>query len=130
MIHICFGLHDFDGKYSKFVGTALASVLANTKAEVTAHILHDNSLTEDNRKKFSELATKYNQIVEFHNVEELCPDEMTFLRKTLPDKIKSRFSIATFYRLLIKKLSTRKRLFTLTPTLSLILILRTCGNKI
>ena len=104
MIHICFGLHDFDGKYSKFVGTALASVLANTKAEVTAHILHDNSLTEDNRKKFSELATKYNQIVEFHNVEELCPDEMTFLRKTLPDKIKSRFSIATFYRLLIKKI--------------------------
>ena len=112
MIHICFGLHDFDGRYSKFVGTALASVLENTKAEVTAHILHDNSLTDNNRKNFSKLAEKYNQLVEFHNVEELCPGEMAFLREMLPDKIKSRFSIATFYRLLIKKiLDTEKAIY-------------------
>ena len=109
MIHICFGLHDFDGKYSKFVGAALASVLENTKAEVTAHLLHDNTLTADNRQKFSELAAKYNQQIEFHNVEELCPDEMAFLRETLPDKIKTRFSIGTFYRLLIKKIISAER---------------------
>ena len=102
MIHICFGLHDADGKYSKFVGTALASVFENTKSEVTAHILHDNTLTEDNRKKISELAEKYKQSAQFHNVTELCPDEINFMVEKLPEKIKARFSIGSFYRLLIK----------------------------
>ena len=104
MIHICFGLHDADGKYSKFVGTALASVFENTKSEVTAHILHDNTLTEDNRKKISELAEKYKQSAQFHNVTELCPDEINFMVEKLPEKIKARFSIGSFYRLLIKKI--------------------------
>ena len=104
MIHVCFGLHDFDGKYSKFVGTALASVFKNTHLGVTAHILHDNSLTDENLKNFSELAGRFNQSAEFHNVAELCPDELTFLSEKLPDKIKTRYSIGTFYRLLIKKI--------------------------
>ena len=104
MIHICFGLHDADGKYSKFVGTTMASIFENTSSPVTIHILHDDTLTEDNRDKFSWLAGRYNQCVEFHNVEKICPDEIKFLRDKLADKINSRFSIGAFYRLLIKKI--------------------------
>lgn len=104
MIHVCFGLHDGDGKYSKFVGTTMASIFENTRSEVTAHILHDNTLTDDNRDKFSWLAGRYNQRVEFHNVEKLCPDELKFLREKLADKIQTRFSIGALYRLLIKKI--------------------------
>ena len=104
MIHVCFGLHDADGRYSKFVGTTMVSIFENTDSPVTIHILHDATLTDDNRDKFSRLTEKYNRHLEFHNVEELCPDELNFLREKLADKIKTRFSIGTFYRLLIKKI--------------------------
>ena len=104
MIHICFGLHDGDGKYSKFVGTSMASIFETTNLAVTIHILHDATLTDDNRENFSELAEKYNQSVEFHDVEQLCPDEIAFLRDKLAEKMNNRFSIGTFYRLLIKKI--------------------------
>ena len=104
MIHVCFGLYDADGRYSKFTGTTITSIFANTRSEVTAHILHDNTLTSDNREKFLELAARHNQRVNFYNVDELCPDELKFLRDKLPDKVGSRFSIGTFYRLLAKKI--------------------------
>ena len=104
MIHICFGLHDGDGKYSKFIGTSMASIFETTNLAVTIHILHDATLTDDNRENFSELAEKYNQSVEFYDVEKLCPDEIAFLREKLADKINTRFSIGAFYRLLIKKI--------------------------
>lgn len=104
MINICFGLHDGDGKYSKFVGTNMASIFETTNLGVTIHILHDATLTDDNRENFYELAERYNQYVEFYDVEELCPDEIAFLREKLADKINSRFSIGAFYRLLIKKI--------------------------
>ncbi len=104
MIQICFGLHDASGRYSKFVGTTMVSIFENTASPVTINILHDATLTEDNRDKFIQLAAKYNQRVEFHNVDELCPDEINFLREKLADKIKSRFSIGAFYRLLTKKI--------------------------
>lgn len=104
MINICFGLHDGDGKYSKFVGTTMASIFETTNLGVTIHILHDATLTDDNRENFYELAERYNQYVEFYNVEELCPDEIAFLREKLADKINSRFSIGAFYRLLIKRI--------------------------
>lgn len=104
MIHVCFGLHDTNGRYSKFVGTTMLSIFENTSSEVTIHILHDDTLTDDNRDKFIQLAAHYNQHVEFHNVEKLFPDEIKFLREQLEDKIKMRFSIGAFYRLLAKKI--------------------------
>ena len=104
MIHICFGLHDADGCYSKFVGTAMASIFEKTSSPVTVHILHDSTLTDNNQEKFSLLISKYNQIVEFHNVEKICREEINFLCEKLSDKINSRFTIGAFYRLLIKKI--------------------------
>ncbi|MBR0061416.1 MAG: hypothetical protein IJP68_08040 [Selenomonadaceae bacterium] len=104
MIQICFGLHDADGRYSKFVGTTMVSIFENTASPVTINILHDDTLTDDNREKFIQLTEHYNQHVEFHNVDELCPDELNFLREKLLDKINSRFSIGMFYRLLAKKI--------------------------
>ena len=104
MIHVCFGLHDGNGRYSKFVGTTMASIFENTLAPVTIHILHDDTLTADNRDKFSYLAGRHGQQVKFHNVEKICADEINFLREKLADKIKLRFSIGAFYRLLMKKI--------------------------
>ena len=109
MINVCFGLHDADGKYSKFVGATMVSIFENSFTpppipSITVHILHDATLTDDNRDKFSYLAGRYGQSVKFHNVEKLCADEINFLREKLADKLKMRFSVGTFYRLLIKKI--------------------------
>ena len=100
MIHVCFGLHDQNGRYSKFTGTAILSLLENTSSEVTIHILHDNTLSHENHDKFIYLVGRYGQHVEFYNVEKI------FLQKfpeasTFPDKFQSLYSPATMYRFLI-----------------------------
>ena len=104
MIHVCFGLHDADGRYSKFTGTTITSIFENTNSEVTAHILHDNTLTGDNRDKFSLLASRYNQHVKFYNVEKLCPNEIDKIIALRPSLKNFWFSIAAVYRLLIPQL--------------------------
>lgn len=58
-------------------------------------------MTSDNRDKFTQLAERYNQIVEFHNVEELCADKIEEIRKYLPFVDKNRFTIGAFYRFFI-----------------------------
>ena len=104
MIHVCFGLYDATGRYSKFTGTCMLSIFKNTVAPVTVHILYDDSLTPDNRDKFLQVTDRFNQRVNFYNVDELCADDIKFLRAKLADKIKLRFSIGAFYRLLVKKI--------------------------
>lgn len=104
MIHVCFGLHDKSGHYSKFVGATMASIFENTAAPVTIHILHDATLSDDNRDNFSYLAGRYAQQVKFHNVEKICADELKFLKEHIAKVLNTRFSIGTFYRLLMKKI--------------------------
>ncbi|MBQ3442117.1 MAG: hypothetical protein IJG33_02605 [Selenomonadaceae bacterium] len=68
---------------------------------ITVHILHDNTLTQDNREKFICIAERYNQLVEFHNVEELCADRIRAIYQGFPNADKKRFTIGTFYRLFV-----------------------------
>ena len=105
MIHVCFCFHDNTGLYSKFTGTAMFSLFENVFAppySITVHILHDNTLTNDNRDKFSYLAGRFNQLVKFYNVEELCADRIAEIRKYLSKGADNkRFTIGMFYRLFI-----------------------------
>lgn len=98
MIHVCFSLHDKTGRYSKFTGTAILSVFANTSSAVTIHFLHDNTLTPDNREKFIYLAGRYGQRVNFYNVENLFAEKIS---ATLSDKFQAIYSAAAMYRFLI-----------------------------
>lgn len=69
---------------------------------ICVHILHDNTLTSENRDKFSRLAKHYDQVVKFYNVEELCADRITELRKYLLRKVDTpSFTVGAFYRLFI-----------------------------
>ena len=104
MIHVCFGLYDKTGRYSKFTGTTLLSLFENTNAAVTAHILHDNTLTQDNREKFIYLAGQYNQRIKFYNVESLCADKIAEIKSELSARFASEFSVAAMYRFLIPQL--------------------------
>ncbi|MBR4903601.1 MAG: hypothetical protein IKZ53_02945 [Selenomonadaceae bacterium] len=104
MIHVCFGLHDKTGRYSKFTGTAMLSLFDNTTSEVTVHILHDNTLTQDNRDKFIYLAGRYGQLVKFYNVEQLCADKISEMVNLVPAVKTARVSVGAFYRILIPQL--------------------------
>ena len=104
MIHVCFGLYDKTGHYSKFTGTTMLSIFENTNSNITVHILHDNTLTADNRDKFIYLAGRYNQLVKFYNVEQLCADELKKIIELVPQAKTSRLSVAALYRLLIPQI--------------------------
>ena len=104
MIHVCFSLYDKAGNYSKFLGTTMLSLFDNLNSSswsITVHILHDNTLTDDNRDKFSYIAGRYKQHVKFYNVEELCADKTAEINKIFLEADKMRFSRAMFYRFLI-----------------------------
>lgn len=103
MIHVCFGLNDKDGHYSKFTGTAMLSMFENTTSKITVHILHDNTLTQDNRDKFSYIAGSYGQIVKFYNVERTCADKIKEFQEKF-FKTNTTFTIAVMYRLFIPEL--------------------------
>ena len=108
MIHVCFGLHDKDGRYSKFTATAMLSLFENHSSpppSITVHLLHDNTLTPDNRDKFSYIAGRYGQIIKFYNVEELCAEEISQIRKRFANHtVLKRVTIASIYRLLIPQI--------------------------
>ena len=104
MIHICFCLSDSTGLYSKFVGTTMFSLFENTNTpplSVCVHILHDNTLTDDNKDKFIWLAGRYGQLVKFYNVEESCADRIEEINNLLPGAVKLRFTIGMYYRFFI-----------------------------
>ena len=113
MIHVCYGLYDKFGRYSKFTRTSMLSLFNNTKFEVTVHILHDNTLTAENKNKLQGVAENFNQQVKFYNVEELCADKLSEILENIPSVTNSVYSIATFYRFLIPDLIAEEKIIYL-----------------
>ncbi len=107
MIHVCFCFTDKAGLYSKFVGTSMLSIFDNYNNTpppnklIIVHILHDNTLTTDNRDKFIYLAARYGHLVRFYNVEKLCADKIDKIIKLFPSVDKSTFTRGTLYRFFI-----------------------------
>ena len=106
MIHVCFCLYDKTGRYSKFTGTTMLSIFENVKSSrlpsVTVHILHDDTLTQDNREKFFYLAGQYNQLVKFYNIEKLCEQKLKEIKNIFQGR--SINTVGTLYRLLISEI--------------------------
>lgn len=100
IIHVCYALYDATGKFSRITAASICSVFENTQEWVTIHLLHDNTLTGENREKFICLARKYGNNICFYNMEEICADVFEALREK---GLTSRFSPATLYRLLAMK---------------------------
>ncbi|MBD3878132.1 MAG: glycosyltransferase [Quinella sp. 1Q5] len=110
MIHVCFALYDGTGTYSRFTGTAMLSLFENANntpphlPSITVHLLHDHTLTDDNRDKFNQIADRYGQQLKFYNVEERCTDRYEQINVYFPDIYADRHSIAMFYRFFIPDL--------------------------
>lgn len=102
MIHIAYALSDAQGIYSKFVGASICSVLMNTTEKVTIHVLHDGTLTEDNRCRFVEMVRTAGDEVLFYDVPSRLEATMEEGRKILPEGMdSSRYTGANIYRLLL-----------------------------
>ncbi|MBR1420003.1 MAG: hypothetical protein IJ575_02950 [Selenomonadaceae bacterium] len=101
MIHVCYGLRDESGKYSKYAGTSIQSLLDNTQEEVTIHILHDSTLSNENRRKLSIIAYQHDQEIRFYDVDEFVPELIADANRRIPKILNSRFTIGAFYRTMI-----------------------------
>lgn len=103
MIHVSYALYDAQGTFSKFLGTSMWSLLSHTSSAVTIHLLHDSTLSLENRRKFKQCVAGKGQKICFYDVEVLAQDSLRFLRQHLSATLQSRFTVAAFYRLLLNK---------------------------
>ena len=104
MIHICYALSDKKGNYTKMVGTSMRSVFEHTKEWVTVHLLHDHTLSDDNKHKLMQLVRSCGQQIAFYDMEKKFPGRLKALEeynKWMEGRIKSGISLATWYRLLM-----------------------------
>lgn len=101
MIHVGFISSNL---FAKFVGTAMLSMFENHDTpprlpSITVHILHDSTFSIENRDKFTYLADKYEQRVEFYNIEEKFADKIAEILQIFPEVYKPRFSTIVTYSL-------------------------------
>ncbi|MDT3428936.1 lipopolysaccharide biosynthesis glycosyltransferase [Paenibacillus forsythiae] len=68
MIELVLAFQDKDGQYAEHAGVVLASVFHNTSSPVNVHILHDETLNEDNKRRLVELATRFNHTINFYHI--------------------------------------------------------------
>ncbi|WP_270780314.1 glycosyltransferase [Holdemanella biformis] len=90
IIHIGFGLHDKTGHYSVWVGTVMQSILEHTDSRICFHILHDETLSIDNKYKLEKVAYNGSSIIEFHKIDE---NDFSVVKNQM-----SRFTIGTMFR--------------------------------
>lgn len=96
IIHIGFGLHDKDGHYSVWVGTAMQSILEHTDSKICFHILHDETVSEENKRKLKQVAHQKGDVIEFHQI-----DSAEF--ECIKDRTQG-FTIGTMFRCMLPEL--------------------------
>lgn len=74
---------------------------------VTVHILHDNTLTQDNHEKFIYLAERYGQIIKFYNVEKLLPEHVQRVKNKAEKYYLKNWSITGPFRLMVGNLLSK-----------------------
>jgi lipopolysaccharide biosynthesis glycosyltransferase len=67
-IHISFAVEDYFNRYCQYTATAMVSIMENTKSKIMFHILHDHTMTGENRTKFQSLVSRYGQDIAFYPV--------------------------------------------------------------
>lgn len=68
-IHIGLGVHDKYGDYCSWVATTMQSIIDHTQATIDFHIVHDDTLTETNKKKFLYMLQRTEHVIHFHPID-------------------------------------------------------------
>lgn len=87
-IHIALAFCDPKGTYTRHAAVTLASIFEHTKSPVCVHILHDDTLTDVNRKALLELAGSYSQKLKFYDVSSLFAEKKLDVSKLTIDGMK------------------------------------------
>ena len=96
IIHVGFGLHDKDGHYSVWVGTVMQSIIEHTDSRICFHILHDETVSEENKRKLKQVAHQKGDSIQFH-----------FIDTSIFDDVKERlhrFTVGTMFRLMLPEI--------------------------
>lgn len=102
MIHIAYALSDRQGTYSKFAGASIASILDHTQEKIAFHLLHDGTLSEENRQLFAELVAGTPSEIFFYDIPARLGSLLAAGREILPEGMDSaRYTGANMYRLLL-----------------------------
>ena len=107
-IHIALAVCDPKGTYTQHAAVTIASVFANTKSPVCIHFLHDETLTEYNRNKLTELAGNFQQEIKFVNVDSYLAKSSIDISRLSNDGFKG-----TVFRLLLPQLSSEDKMIYL-----------------
>ena len=101
-INVCYGISDKSGNYAKIMGTSICSLLENTDAPVTVHILHDETLSAENKAKIGELAKGHGQRAFFYDVSIKWKELWKEIGKNISEYMTDfRFTMGSFFRLVI-----------------------------
>lgn len=95
-INIAFGLYNINNYYLHTLA-ALNSIFQRARERVTAHIIHDDTLSEEERNYFNKIAEYYKKDVVFHNI------MLEAAKIPSLDRVE-RFSRGALYRLFLPKL--------------------------
>ena len=96
-VHVVMLVYDPQGTYSQHAGVVMTSIFENTQSKVIVHILHDETLTQDNRQKLIRTAGKYSQGLDLIDVSEYKKN----FTQTATDLARRKCTIGSLYRLFI-----------------------------
>lgn len=108
VIHVALAFCDPRGTYCRHAAVVMVSIFANTSTNICVHIIHDNTLTQDNREKLKKLASDYRQTVNFVNVENMLDSDKIDVSKLTADGARG-----TLFRLLIPDIINSDKLIYL-----------------
>ena len=108
-INVALSIWDPSGTYSRHAGVVIASVLKNTKSNVMFHLLHDETLSDGNKQKLEETATKFDGKVNFIDV----TDEMKKHSGVDIARITGAFTPGSVFRLLLPRLTKMSKVIYL-----------------
>lgn len=94
-IELALAIHDVSGEYSRYAGVTLHSLLSQASRPVRAHILHDATLTDQNRRRLQQIAEAAGAGIAFYAVQ--LPTEWTAVST-------GAFTQGTLFRLLAPQL--------------------------
>lgn len=98
-IQVALAFCDPKGTYARHAAVTAASIYKNTKSSVCVHIIHDDTLSGENKAKLSETARRFQQEINFINVENMLDESKVDVSKLTIDGARG-----TLFRLLIPDL--------------------------
>lgn len=123
MIELVLTINDRDGSYTEHAGVVLASIFSNTQQTINVHIVHDDSLSDENKLRLTQLVDAFHHNIFFYHV--AIPGD--FLEVAAGVNKIDYWTIASMYRLLLPRLFRLTGLFIWTATFWSIWILTNCG---